>query len=168
MALKIYDTLAPQGNYPAVKAGDVLMPDGSRLAQVAVLPEQDVGGFALNDPNGIPVTAVSDLTEPLHIGDTYRILWNGAEYNCTAVDGSPVTGAETVYLGNATDAGITGNNEPFVMIYLSGNLLIGAIDAEDADDTHHIGIYKYDNVATETYVKSYVDKYISDALGGDY
>lgn len=33
MALKIYDTLAPQGNYPAVNAADVEMPDGSRLSE---------------------------------------------------------------------------------------------------------------------------------------
>ena len=32
MALKIYDTFAPQGEYPAVKAEDVEMPDGSRLS----------------------------------------------------------------------------------------------------------------------------------------
>ena len=33
MALKIYDTLAPQGDYPAVKAESVEMPDGTRLSQ---------------------------------------------------------------------------------------------------------------------------------------
>lgn len=34
MGLKIYDTLTPQGDFPAVKAGDVLMPDGSRLSDL--------------------------------------------------------------------------------------------------------------------------------------
>ena len=33
MALKIYDTLAPQGSYPAVKAEAVEMPDGTRLSE---------------------------------------------------------------------------------------------------------------------------------------
>lgn len=33
MALKIFDTLAPQGDYPAVKAEDVQMPDGGRLSE---------------------------------------------------------------------------------------------------------------------------------------
>lgn len=32
MGLKIYDTLAPQGNYPAARAEDIQMPDGSRLS----------------------------------------------------------------------------------------------------------------------------------------
>ena len=33
MALKIYDTLAPQGDYPAVEAKDVKMPDGKKLSE---------------------------------------------------------------------------------------------------------------------------------------
>lgn len=32
MALSIYDTLEPKGNFPAVKAKDVVMPDGTRLS----------------------------------------------------------------------------------------------------------------------------------------
>lgn len=31
MSLKIYDTMVPQGGYPAVKAEHVEMPDGTRL-----------------------------------------------------------------------------------------------------------------------------------------
>lgn len=34
MALKIYDTFKPQGDYPAVNAEDVLMPDGTRLDEL--------------------------------------------------------------------------------------------------------------------------------------
>lgn len=34
MALKIYDTFKPQGDYPAVNAEDVLMPDGTRLDEM--------------------------------------------------------------------------------------------------------------------------------------
>lgn len=34
MALKVFDTLAPQGEYPAVKAKDVEMPDGTRLSKL--------------------------------------------------------------------------------------------------------------------------------------
>lgn len=41
MALKIYDTLAPQGNYPAVNAADVAMPDGTRLSDFSGSAGQD-------------------------------------------------------------------------------------------------------------------------------
>lgn len=34
MALKIYDKLKPQGNYPAVDAADVALPNGARLTSV--------------------------------------------------------------------------------------------------------------------------------------
>lgn len=33
MALRIYDTVKPQGSYPAVEAEDVEMPDGTRLSK---------------------------------------------------------------------------------------------------------------------------------------
>ena len=36
MALKIYDTMKPQGSYPAVEAADVMMPDGSRLDEISI------------------------------------------------------------------------------------------------------------------------------------
>lgn len=36
MALKIYDTFKPQGDYPAVEAADVQMPDGSRLSNISI------------------------------------------------------------------------------------------------------------------------------------
>ena len=35
MALKIYDTIVPKGDYPAVNAKDVEMPDGSRLSELS-------------------------------------------------------------------------------------------------------------------------------------
>lgn len=41
MALKIYDTFAPQGNYPAVNAEDVAMPDGTRLSDFSGSAGQD-------------------------------------------------------------------------------------------------------------------------------
>ena len=36
MALKIYDTLKPQGDYPAVEAADVRMPDGKKLSELEI------------------------------------------------------------------------------------------------------------------------------------
>lgn len=36
MALKIYDKFKPQGDYPAVDATDVEMPDGKRLPEAVV------------------------------------------------------------------------------------------------------------------------------------
>lgn len=36
MALKLYDTLNPSGDFPLVEAKDVEMPDGSRLSELSV------------------------------------------------------------------------------------------------------------------------------------
>lgn len=41
MALKIFDTLKPQGDYPAVKAEDVEMPDGTRLGDLDLSAGKD-------------------------------------------------------------------------------------------------------------------------------
>lgn len=67
MALKIYDTLKPQGNYPAVKAKDVEMPDGSRLSDfegsLPVPGKAQVGQLlrvAAVDENGV-ITALETV-----------------------------------------------------------------------------------------------------------
>lgn len=58
MALKIYDRLEPQGDYPAVIAEDVEMPDGTRLSQW--------GG---NVPPVLPGAAVLEPEKYYQFGD---------------------------------------------------------------------------------------------------
>ena len=41
MALNTYDTFAPQGDFPAVKAEDVEMPDGKRLSDLDLSAGKD-------------------------------------------------------------------------------------------------------------------------------
>lgn len=72
MSLKIYDTLKPQGNFPAVEAEDILMSDGKSLpealAQLATKQEfEDL------------VTIVNKILEflNLNIGDTYLVSSDG-------------------------------------------------------------------------------------------
>lgn len=62
MALKIYDTFAPQGNYPAVNAQDVAMPDGSRLsAWNPAYPVQEGAAEALRPETYYRFGEVDDL-----------------------------------------------------------------------------------------------------------
>jgi hypothetical protein len=57
MALKIYDTFAPQGEYPAVKAEDVEMPDGSRLSDF------EGGGGGADGKDGVsPTVTITAIT----------------------------------------------------------------------------------------------------------
>lgn len=41
MALKLYDTLNPSGDFPLVEAKDVKMPDGTRLSELSIEPGID-------------------------------------------------------------------------------------------------------------------------------
>lgn len=75
MALKLYDTLTPGGDYPLVEAKDVEMPDGSRLSEF----EGGSGGLA-SLPDSVPrieekVSSVTLSEAPEHyfnaLGDTW-------------------------------------------------------------------------------------------------
>lgn len=66
MALKIYDTLAPQGDYPAVKAESVEMPDGSRLSDFkggVTSVNGQTGDVVIEIPEGASITVDSELSE---------------------------------------------------------------------------------------------------------
>ena len=70
MALKIYDTLVPQGDYPAVKAEDVQMPDGTKLSELEIpeIPDpitdyvKTVNGIA-PDENGDVQVEIPEMPE---------------------------------------------------------------------------------------------------------
>lgn len=70
MALKLYDTLTPDGDYPLMKAKDVEMPDGTRLSDFkgggsAEIPVFDLAAMGLPpvDLNGGIQYIESDTTE---------------------------------------------------------------------------------------------------------
>lgn len=50
------------------------------------------------------------------IGETYRITWDGITYECVAQDSSGVI-ANTVACGNCAPFGLSGNGEPFIIVY---------------------------------------------------
>lgn len=131
MALRIYDTLVPQGDYPAVKAEDVQMPDGTKLSELkipeasggvsswndltdkpfqeeevmtAVMAEQDITGFA-NVGYGVPSKGFNFGEGmdafTLELGVEYTVMWDGEAYPTTAQDISAAMGDGTYALGNA-------------------------------------------------------------------
>lgn len=70
MALKIYDTLKPQGDYPAVEAADVRMPDGKKLSDVEI-PEAITD--YVKSVNGIVPDQEGNVTLPVSGGAS---SWN--------------------------------------------------------------------------------------------
>ena len=79
---------------------------------------------------------IIELSSPLVVGQTYRVMWNGTAYTSTAAD---VDGA--VFVGNAAVSGLDGasdTGEPFAIAYFDGGCFILTLDAGD----HTVAIYQ--------------------------
>lgn len=143
------------------------LPGGA--SETVLLEEQDISGFQSSE-------VMLDSPIELVSGETYKVVWDGTEYRCVA----SAPDENTAIIGNAAGYGMSGNGEPFlVMTMLSSQSIIVALRYDDAEgawtadasvDTHTVAIYHVtgDALATESFVKAYVEQYISEALGGEY
>ena len=98
MALKIYDTMKPQGDYPAVKAEDVEMPNGTRLSDLDSgsmnVVTYDIASMGLPNLmlNGDPLEIEMDTAEFTRIHATSIIALNlNVEYNGLVVENTKAT-----------------------------------------------------------------------------
>lgn len=167
MALKLYDTLTPDGDYPLMQAKDVEMPDGTRLSEfegggggsVSWEDVTDKPFYEIENEKEIlaETTSTSAYTGlfggyalllpansyELVLGNIYKVLWDGEEFTCEAKDGSEILW-EAVYVGNATPFGLWGNNEPFAIIHCERDEYDGIIVClTDTEETAHtVAIYQ--------------------------
>ena len=167
MALRIYDTLVPQGDYPAVKAEDVQMPDGTKLSELEIpeasggvsswndltdkpfgevdnreflFPEQDVEGFAVS-MYGMMGVSISPAPFAPVIGETYSILWEDQVYDCEAIDVSAAMPG-VVAMGNGAAFDFPDNNEPFIVAVSAVDINFFVVDTSDQREQHHIAIFR--------------------------
>lgn len=85
------------------------------IQEVEVVPET-----TLTDPaeDGFVIpTIINDMT----VGDIYTVNYNGTSYDCVAQDGTPVTPG-FILLGNGSNFGLVGNDEPFMIITMVGGI----------------------------------------------
>ena len=89
------------------------------------------------------------LTEPLIVGVTYTVTWNGVEYNCVArmYDGYVMLGNNAIY---EHDNGIeTDSGEPFALEAKNGKLSWYVYTREEEDFTVSISyIHEVENITT--------------------
>lgn len=160
-------------------------------SETVILEEQDITGFAYNEMFGYLLN-VSPSPFTVEVGKAYRVEWDGDSYEVTAEDASSFSEG-TLLLGNGVSVGLSGNNEPFAIGWSSTGVSFFAF--EDSDESHKIAIYQIggndnslpkvtadDNgkilqvvdgawklvAIADSEVKTYIDSYISEALGGDY
>lgn len=109
------------------------LPEGypyKEQSETVISPEQTVE-FA--DQGG---QLLGGLNEAFFIsGNTYKIIWDGTAYVCTATE---IQG--TIAIGNLSNVGGTGNNEPFMMMVSGGTTTIVALEG---GTEHTVSISEY-------------------------
>ena len=112
----------------------VNVPDPTKIV---LLEEHEMTGFALDEDFGY---AKSDIpTYTIEAGKKYFVTWDGVTYETTAMDASAaISGA--LFMGNGTTLGLPGNDEPFAIGFISGQVVYVAFT--DPAESHTVGIYE--------------------------
>lgn len=142
-----------EGKVLSIKDGEVSWEsiDKSTDTEVDIMQEQTIDWFALNPSyNGLYTTGrnfpESGYTEGLMDSfefvpdETYFVVWDNTEYECTAFDASTVLPG-AVGLGNGAAFGFEGNNEPF-LIGVANGMGVTFISLTDILESHTIRIYQ--------------------------
>lgn len=96
-----------------------------------LLAETTYDGFAYAPTYGAYGCPVSPSGYTLTLGETYTVKWDGVIYTCVAQDMSAlITGA--IALGNLSEFGGTGNNEPFAIGWTADGVTYFSFDTNDS------------------------------------
>lgn len=118
-------------------------PFGEYEGLVDVLPLTQYDGFYLDSAFGVYAYTPSVIVE-LTIGKTYTVSWDGVEYVCVAQDANAIASG-SVLIGNATNFGLSGNNEPFIIASVGGSVTqYYSLTDTEAGGCHSISIVGYD------------------------
>lgn len=101
-----------------------------------LLEEQELS-FTLNSNYGVYSAIAPMPTNALVIGETYRVKWGEDEFTCVAMDGSSVMPG-AVFIGNGSGWGLSGNNEPFLIVCDPSAQYADVISLTDAEPTTRI------------------------------
>ena len=101
-----------------------------------LLEEQELS-FTLNSNYGVYSAIAPMSTNALVIGETYRVKWGEDEFTCVAMDGSSVMSG-AVFIGNGSGWGLSGNNEPFLIVGVPSAQYADVISLTDAEPTTRI------------------------------
>lgn len=184
MALKIYDTLAPQGDYPAVKAESVEMPDGSRLSDFkggvtsvngikpdengnvtieTEIPVFDLAAMGLPtiEVDGLSSNVNADLTEigaALAAGPVKLLVK-------TNFEGTEET---TTYVGTGFYKPNDYTWQVISRMHYNDKMITGVINFIVPLNKINALSFTAQEAVTDAYINNLIDAYLSEALGGDY
>ena len=114
------------------------MPEGyptKAMETVTLMEEQEVA-FVFNSESGVYVGALLTGIE-IAVGQTYRVNWDGTEYECV---GEPAFNGNASILGNLSLAGLgVDTGEPFLYLYNNTETL-GSFATLDTSASHTISV----------------------------
>lgn len=85
---------------------------------INLMPSVQLNNFALNSTYNIIMQQRAATFNGFAVGETYKITWDGITYECVAQNSSAVI-ANSIACGNCAPFGLSGNNEPFIVVYLN-------------------------------------------------
>ena len=122
------------------------MPDGypKKSVQTTTLMEEQDVEFVFNSESVVYVGALPTGIE-IAVGQTYRVNWDGTEYECV---GEPTFDGNASALGNLSIAGLGDDTgEPFLYLY-DNTETSGIFTTIDTSASHTISIKKAEEVVT--------------------
>lgn len=108
------------------------------MAVINIFPETTFPSdqFILDNEFNFYLKNVQPAPFQLITGNKYKIIWDGIEYECSAQDVSAVIPG-SMALGNGSAFGFEGNNEPFIIQYISGYDSVNFVSLTDTEPTEH-------------------------------
>ena len=88
--------------------------------KISVLKEITISEAVMNSFFGCYIVSINPTPFTLTLGEKYCVKWDDETYECIAQDGS-VLASGTVFIGNATGLGLSGNGEPFIIAITPDN-----------------------------------------------
>ncbi|MBO5700896.1 MAG: hypothetical protein J6S71_00495, partial [Clostridia bacterium] len=103
------------------------------VVEKEIYPEQNLEGFAFSEIWGAH-TVVTDAHFDLVLGEKYKVYWDGEWWECETQDaGAVMEGA--LMLGNGSNFGLSGNNEPFAIGWLGVGITFLSVGSEAPSHT---------------------------------
>ena len=164
---------ASKEGMPSVSSKDITLPSsgggGGMWSEIEILAEQTKQPFAYSSALGVFAITDAPASFVLKDGESYTVVWDSKEHERTAFAFVFADGSQCVGVGNPLAAGQASNGDMFCIVHDVKHNYMHYLSL-DQESSHTVAIYQTieDVLATESFVKKYVDEYIREALEGEF
>lgn len=109
--------------------------------KITILPQSTLYESMYAD--GMYGTTLENPGIAFNAGEKYYVKWDGEDYECVGQDASEVIQTPGIVVGDASMMGLSGNGEPFFILYMfDATMLEFACLTDTAPTVHTVGIQK--------------------------